>query len=411
MKHMPEDFSGLFGNLIAGDVTQDEILQCLSKLGLQSGPAYCYAVALFTIENTSLLQPSRFRLPPECVQKEWESLTHTPYEMVFGNAVCDVFAVIQSPAIDVEQDETLQAVLTELVRRLRYQTGQSIQCRLSSPLATPQEIGMGYQQVHELSNFLCLTERSGPLFSYSQLGDRHPKCEIYGIESRYFWVLNALSVNDFDGVKAVLNEMILEDYAPERFTVQMTDVMKFTLLNFIRITMEHMQMVVGPEFLDDSPVNLWGVVYKNRLSEIRTGMNEIFDRFFSYVQSSQREKTPMWEHLLKAYIQEHLNDVNLSVTSIADHLGLNAVYMGRTFKRLNGIQLNDYIHQLRLEEAMRLMHSSMTLTKIAQSVGYDSAARFRLVCRRYKGKTPSELRELQRIGPDADHHNQGKEYT
>ena len=398
MKRIPEDFSGLFGILIAGAATEEETTQCLMRLGLSESPVHSYAVALFTIENTSLLQPSRFRLPPDYIRRQWDNLDHDTYEMAYGNAVCDVFAVIQLPKSEAEHDTKLQAILSELVRRLRYQTEQPIQCRLSALLAAPKEIGIGYNQIHELSNYLCLTERTGLLITYSEVCARHPKCEIYGIESRYSRVLSALSVNDFTAVQTVLNEMIDEDYKPERFTVQMTDVMKYTLLNFIRITMEHMQMIVGLPFFDDCPINLWGVVYKNSLNEIRDGMNEIFARYFSYVEDCKQEKTPVWSTLMKEYIQVHLSDTNLSVTSIADYLGLNAVYVGRTFKKLNNIQLNDYIHQLRLENALKLMRGNMTLKEIAKAVGYDSVIRFRMACKRYMGKTPSELRDLQNAG-------------
>ena len=56
-----------------------------------------------------------------------------------------------------------------------------------------------------------------------------------------------------------------------------------------------------------------------------------------------------------AYIEEHLDDENLSIVSVAAHIYLNPVYFGRVFKNTLQMTFKAYLLQQRMEKAKRLL--------------------------------------------------------
>src|SRR5690606_4550388 len=57
---------------------------------------------------------------------------------------------------------------------------------------------------------------------------------------------------------------------------------------------------------------------------------------------------------MKQYIKKNYNkDINLKI--IGKHLYVNPVYIGRKFKQVTGMQFNEYLHQVRIEEAKKLL--------------------------------------------------------
>jgi transcriptional regulator GlxA family with amidase domain len=67
----------------------------------------------------------------------------------------------------------------------------------------------------------------------------------------------------------------------------------------------------------------------------------------------------------------------------------------RRFKAATGAALIDYVHNLRIEEAKRLLETeSMSFEVIAAEVGYDNVAFFRRLFKRCTGLTPGEYRRM-----------------
>ena len=61
---------------------------------------------------------------------------------------------------------------------------------------------------------------------------------------------------------------------------------------------------------------------------------------------------------MKHYINKNYNkDINLKI--IGKHLYVNPVYIGRKFKQVTGMQFNEYLHQVRIEEAKNFLEEQI----------------------------------------------------
>lgn len=99
----------------------------------------------------------------------------------------------------------------------------------------------------------------------------------------------------------------------------------------------------------------------------------------------------------RLYIDQHIGE-NLSVTILAEKYYMSVSYFSRLFKKEVGMGCNEYIVQSRIRLAQELLTTTpMTVSEIAERVGYRDKNYFSLAFRRNTGVPPTEYRERQNI--------------
>ncbi|MEJ8302951.1 response regulator transcription factor [Saccharibacillus sacchari] len=97
---------------------------------------------------------------------------------------------------------------------------------------------------------------------------------------------------------------------------------------------------------------------------------------------------------IAAYIREHYRE-ELTLQDLADRFFLSREYISRRFKRELGENVFDYLANIRLERAKRLLlDSDMTIVRIAELVGYQDEKYFSRVFKKTTGYTPNEFRRV-----------------
>jgi YesN/AraC family two-component response regulator len=94
-----------------------------------------------------------------------------------------------------------------------------------------------------------------------------------------------------------------------------------------------------------------------------------------------------------AYIDEHLDDENLSIVSVATHVYLNSVYFGRVFKNTFKMTFKQYLLRRRMERAKELLESGIgSIGTVCEQVGIGNQSYFSHLFKEYTGKLPSEYK-------------------
>lgn len=97
-----------------------------------------------------------------------------------------------------------------------------------------------------------------------------------------------------------------------------------------------------------------------------------------------------------SYIQANYRDKGLNLQEIAASVYLSPNYVSYLFKKRMGMNLWDYVIQLRMEEARKLLtNTSKKRYEIAFEIGYESPEHFSRIFRRYFGVTPGEMRNAR----------------
>ncbi|MCZ8514255.1 helix-turn-helix domain-containing protein [Paenibacillus filicis] len=101
--------------------------------------------------------------------------------------------------------------------------------------------------------------------------------------------------------------------------------------------------------------------------------------------------------LIMQYISQHYGEYDFSVQKIADHFSLSLSYLSRYFKEQTGRTVMDYMNEIRIDQAKRLLRMNDGSVKdIVQQIGYYDVSSFIRKFKQSVGVTPGEYRKQHR---------------
>ncbi|MCE7991269.1 MAG: response regulator [Roseivirga sp.] len=92
-------------------------------------------------------------------------------------------------------------------------------------------------------------------------------------------------------------------------------------------------------------------------------------------------------------VEAHLSDNSFSVTELSAHLNLSERQANRVLKKITGLSCLQFIREIRLQRAYRLLesHKYQTIAEVAYAVGFENPSYFTRIFSERFGKKPSEM--------------------
>jgi len=119
-------------------------------------------------------------------------------------------------------------------------------------------------------------------------------------------------------------------------------------------------------------------------------LEAVADYFSAFENYKTRKKSDVIEQASK-YIRENLQE-DTTVKELADIVHMNASYLSVLFKKEMGITISEYVNNLRIEKAKRLLKQGYKVFDIARQVGYKNPSYFAYQFKKSVGLTPAEYR-------------------
>lgn len=109
------------------------------------------------------------------------------------------------------------------------------------------------------------------------------------------------------------------------------------------------------------------------------------------IQREQQQKGVVGQ--VQQYVEEHYAE-NLSLEMMVERFYINPSYLSQLFKKKTGKNFIDYLTEIRIENAKRLLRESeWKVYEIGTQVGYGSARYFSQIFEKKVGMTPTEYRQ------------------
>jgi two-component system response regulator YesN len=94
------------------------------------------------------------------------------------------------------------------------------------------------------------------------------------------------------------------------------------------------------------------------------------------------------------YIQNNYSSKTLSVQEIAGVCYMNPAYLGQLFKKRMGCSITDFIHDVRIEQAKRLLvETDQNIELIANQTGFKDRSYFCKIFKKKTGLRPGEYKK------------------
>ncbi|RKP51591.1 DNA-binding response regulator [Cohnella endophytica] len=129
------------------------------------------------------------------------------------------------------------------------------------------------------------------------------------------------------------------------------------------------------------------------LGELKRLFSEFVDESQRYIAELRKVQVKGGIQKIRGYIETNYSS-NISLKSIAAFFFINPVYLGQLFKKSYGVYFNDFLLQIRINEAKKLLRQSsdIRIYEVAEKVGFSSADYFVTQFEKIEHMTPKEYR-------------------
>ena len=217
--------------------------------------------------------------------------------------------------------------------------------------------------------------------------------------------------------KEGLKELLTNDYDVVVSDVMMPEMDGFTMLRMIKTNanIAHLPVVMLTSKADVA----------NRLEGLERGADAFLAKPFdleelhmvieNLIQSRQRLKGKysgaqqqvdkleqpevkgndelLMERIMKS-VNKNLSNSDFNVDMLTQEVGISRAQLHRKMKEMTGISTSEFIRNIRLEQAARLLREQkVNVTQVAYTVGFSNLAHFSTIFRKHFGISPSEYAE------------------
>ncbi|GLX67607.1 response regulator [Paenibacillus glycanilyticus] len=130
----------------------------------------------------------------------------------------------------------------------------------------------------------------------------------------------------------------------------------------------------------------------SRLQDLKSLFKSFLHEAAAYLAELRGEQSKGGIERIKKYIEANYTE-NISLKSIAGKFYMNSVYLGQLFRKTYGVYFNDFLLQIRIGEAKKLLRQTdLRMYEIAEKVGFQNADYFVTQFEKLEKVTPSDYR-------------------
>ncbi len=301
---------------------------------------------------------------------------------------------LTSERLDSEWSEQEIARIARLTQQIvRDQTGFSLGVSVSRVNRGISGVEQAFSESLEIYQYAQLIGDTNAAIFYDRMQPIHlfDRGDYFFFEKERQFI-NCIASEDYRSASIVFNEILESDYIRNATSLKLASCRLFGLVNSMMNAMGEMRLTMDADFFDKLDPS--GILLNcNSIPELKQQGKAIFDKI-NYYTESQKKHSP-YDKMLRIvdYLKETYSNPDLSVSLIAEHFDMHPSYLSRTFKKLMGIGLADYLQRLRIKEAKELMKDKKrSVREVSEIVGYNSVLTMNRAFKKYEGTTPGKIR-------------------
>lgn len=296
------------------------------------------------------------------------------------------------PEGDEEQNHLRAAALLEqILDVMRKQIGLTVAAGLGGGYRELKDVPLSYAESQQALQYKMVAGGDSVI---SIMDVRSPdNQDYYRIVQRFDSIVDSLKQADSGRVDSLLKEIYAEA-VKRNLSPDLLRQFSFELVMRSMQAVESIGINTGETLIEIG--NLYERINRcENWREAEQVVGSVLQKLVEKIEirKSQRGKNDNIDKILH-FIQENYRDSGLSLDSLADEFHLSRTYISRLFKEHVEDNFIDYLINIRIEAAKRLLKDkSIKINDISDAVGYTYSRSFTRTFKKYTGLTPTEYRD------------------
>lgn len=203
---------------------------------------------------------------------------------------------------------------------------------------------------------------------------------------------NLVKSGDLNKVKLVLQQIIKENFRNQKLSLEMARCIFFDIMSTAIKVLHSIEVNYNEVFSASYDPYKQLTACKN-INEMEETLKYIFDVICRYINEKQRSHNETLKEDIMRYLDEHFTEQDLSLIKVAGHFKLNHTYLSFFFKEQTGENFSEYIRNLKVERAVKLLRESeASIEEISNILGYANSGVMIRNFKKSKGITPGQYR-------------------
>lgn len=284
-----------------------------------------------------------------------------------------------------QEKQFIKDQVLELLKALKLDHQQEGKGYISESFKTLTDVSKGLNQIEHLKQ-LSYCYRDENIFSYpmKQPSDVKPLC----LEKVATNIVRTLEFKDDNALQKQVNQVI--DYYQ---TVQFKKSRIQTELNELALLVMNVISETYPEVETLSKTMLSEMIHQS--TSIQDFMSRVVSQLWSITEgisgfslNSDNTMTKIISYIDYYYYE----DLNLKV--LGELFNYNSSYLGKKFKRHLGVYFHQYLDNVRMEKAKKLLEQdAYKVYEVSERVGYNNMDYFYKKFKRHVGMSPKEYQK------------------
>ncbi|MDF2648380.1 MAG: transcriptional regulator, AraC family [Paenibacillus sp.] len=292
-------------------------------------------------------------------------------------------------------DSDIEAFIREWHVAIKKEIPFGISMGMGEPVEYPENIHDAYEEALTALQYKSISGGSVVL-TPSAMQRQLASNEVYAHFQRVDRVVDLLQLSD-PKWRAELRSMIQQFELTQSSHKDIESVMNYLIFSLNK----------NIEGMGEEYVNLWRVsimpALQKTLKEVEM-LGDIAHEFLTTLEqfehriNQSRESRNQGQLILevKAYIESNFTNPSLSLDYLSERFGMSGKYLSKLFKEEFGLKFVDFLIDLRMREARKLLEkTNIPIQDIAEQLGYSSPISFARTFKKIVGMPPMDYRKEQ----------------
>lgn len=312
----------------------------------------------------------------------------------FYNLDEEKIVLILAPKDGLKYDKQLEEIFKKIFDHFNNLMGVNLRFFIGNFYNSPLEIWRSFNEAKELSECEVYNNDDMNIMRYNYVQKLNTYFYPIDIEDR---IINNVKIGNKDEVYKLLNEVRLENFSHRIISSFLADKLFYEISGTIHKILDKLNAVNQKEY--DLIQSLTAKLdYKAGIQDFFTSIYQIFDKIFSYIEEINFNNRNKLINEILDYINKEFSNADLNSAYAAMHFKMSDAYFSQFFKTKTGIKFSNYLENLRIEYACKLLcEDNLAVNEIVEKVGYSGDQVFRRAFKRVKGVSPTDYKNCVKV--------------